>query len=317
MSIADFSMYLAAVAGLSLMLKTVAGDIAFIINEGQYVYDYFNFIEKDLGEKGGTREAIKDDTLEVVFDNVSFCYPGTDKYIFKNLNFTVHKGERLAIVGINGAGKSTLVKLMVGLFDVTEGEIRINGIPIKEFDKKQLFSMFSVVFQDVNILAFTVKENVACSSVDIDEERVNDALQRVGLKEKIEKLPKGMEQMMLKIIEEDGAELSGGESQKLSIARALYKGGNMVIMDEPTAALDALAEAEIYENFSELVKGKTSVYISHRLASTKFCDKIALFDGTGLKEYGNHDELMKLEGDYYHMFSVQGKYYTEGAYANE
>lgn len=317
MSIADFSMYLAAVAGLSLMLKTVAGDIAFIINEGQYVYDYFNFIEKDLGEKGGTREAIKDDTLEVVFDNVSFCYPGTDKYIFKNLNFTIHKGERLAIVGINGAGKSTLVKLMVGLFDVTEGEIRINGIPIKEFDKKQLFSMFSVVFQDVNILAFTVKENVACSSVDIDEERVNDALQRVGLKEKIEKLPKGMEQMMLKIIEEDGAELSGGESQKLSIARALYKGGNMVIMDEPTAALDALAEAEIYENFSELVKGKTSVYISHRLASTKFCDKIALFDGTGLKEYGNHDELMKLEGDYYHMFSVQGKYYTEGAYANE
>lgn len=317
MSIAYFSMYLAAVAGLSLMLKTVAGDIAFIINEGQYVYDYFNFIEKDLGEKGGTREAIKDDTLEVVFDNVSFCYPGTDKYIFKNLNFTIHKGERLAIVGINGAGKSTLVKLMVGLFDVTEGEIRINGIPIKEFDKKQLFSMFSVVFQDVNILAFTVKENVACSSVDIDEERVNDALQRVGLKEKIEKLPKGMEQMMLKIIEEDGAELSGGESQKLSIARALYKGGNMVIMDEPTAALDALAEAEIYENFSELVKGKTSVYISHRLASTKFCDKIALFDGTGLKEYGNHDELMKLEGDYYHMFSVQGKYYTEGAYANE
>lgn len=317
MSIADFSMYLAAVAGLSLMLKTVAGDIAFIINEGQYVYDYFNFIEKDLGEKGGTREAIKDDTLEVVFDNVSFCYPGTDKYIFKNLNFTIHKGERLAIVGINGAGKSTLVKLMVGLFDVTEGEIRINGIPIKEFDKKQLFSMFSVVFQDVNILAFTVKENVACSSVDIDEERVNDALQRVGLKEKIEKLPKGIEQMMLKIIEEDGAELSGGESQKLSIARALYKGGNMVIMDEPTAALDALAEAEIYENFSELVKGKTSVYISHRLASTKFCDKIALFDGTGLKEYGNHDELMKLEGDYYHMFSVQGKYYTEGAYANE
>lgn len=317
MSIADFSMYLAAVAGLSLMLKTVAEDIAFIINEGQYVYDYFNFIEKDLGEKGGTREAIKDDTLEVVFDNVSFCYPGTDKYIFKNLNFTIHKGERLAIVGINGAGKSTLVKLMVGLFDVTEGEIRINGIPIKEFDKKQLFSMFSVVFQDVNILAFTVKENVACSSVDIDEERVNDALQCVGLKEKIEKLPKGMEQMMLKIIEEDGAELSGGESQKLSIARALYKGGNMVIMDEPTAALDALAEAEIYENFSELVKGKTSVYISHRLASTKFCDKIALFDGTGLKEYGNHDELMKLEGDYYHMFSVQGKYYTEGAYANE
>ena len=239
------------------------------------------------------------------------------KYIFKNLNFTIHKGERLAIVGINGAGKSTLVKLMVGLFDVTEGEIRINGIPIKEFDKKQLFAMFSVVFQDVNLLAFTVKENVTCSSVGIDDERVKDALTRVGLKDKIESLPNGTDQMMLKIIEEDGIELSGGESQKLSIARALYKDGNMVIMDEPTAALDALAEAEIYENFSELVKGKTSVYISHRLASTKFCDKIALFDGDGLKEYGNHEELMELQGDYYHMFFVQGKYYTEGGEVNE
>lgn len=317
MSIADFTMYLTAVAGLSIMLKNVAEQVAFVINEGQYVYDYFNFIEKDMGEKGGSREAITEDTLEVEFDNVSFCYPGTDKYIFKNLNFKIHKGERLAIVGINGAGKSTLVKLMVGLFDVTEGEIRINGIPISEFDKKQLFSMFAVVFQDVNILAFTVKENVACSSNDIEEQCVVDALQRVGLREKIEKLPKGMDQMMLKIIEEDGIELSGGESQKLSIARALYKSGNMVIMDEPTAALDALAEAEIYENFSELVKGKTSVYISHRLASTKFCDHIALFDGDGLKEYGSHEELMKLQGEYYRMFSVQGKYYTEGVEVNE
>lgn len=317
MSIADFTMYLTAVAGLSIMLKNVAEQVAFVINEGQYVYDYFNFIEKDMGEKGGNREAITEDTLEVEFDNVSFCYPGTDKYIFKNLNFKIHKGERLAIVGINGAGKSTLVKLMVGLFDVTEGEIRINGIPISEFDKKQLFSMFAVVFQDVNILAFTVKENVACISDDIEEQRVVDALQRVGLREKIENLPKGMDQMMLKIIEEDGIELSGGESQKLSIARALYKSGNMVIMDEPTAALDALAEAEIYENFSELVKGKTSVYISHRLASTKFCDHIALFDGDGLKEYGSHEELMKLQGEYYRMFSVQGKYYTEGVEVNE
>ncbi|WP_312102423.1 ABC transporter ATP-binding protein [Lachnoclostridium sp.] len=312
MSIADFSMYLAAVVSLSVMLKSFSEQISFIINETHYVYDFYNFLDRDLGAKGGENKAIKDDTLEIEFDNVSFKYPNTDQYIIKNLNFKINKGERLAIVGVNGAGKSTIVKLMIGLFDVTEGEIRINQIPIKLFDKKELYDMFAVVFQDINVLAFTVNENVACTSEGIDDARVEKALDRVGLTEKIGELPKGREQMMLKIIEADGTEFSGGQSQKLAIARALYKDSAMVIMDEPTAALDALAEAEIYENFSELVKGKTAVYISHRLASTKFCDKIALFDKDGLKEYGNHEELMKLGGLYNHMFSVQGKYYTEG-----
>ena len=312
MSIADFSMYLAAVISLSSMLKNFSEQISFVINETHYIYDFYNFLDRDLGEKGGENEAIKDGTLEIEFDNVSFKYPNTDQYIIKNLNFKINKGERLAIVGVNGAGKSTIVKLMIGLFDVTEGEIRINQIPIKQFNKKELYDMFAVVFQDINILAFTINENVACTSEEIDDTRVVGALDRVGLMEKISELPKGREQMMLKIIEVDGTEFSGGQSQKLAIARALYKDSAMVIMDEPTAALDALAEAEIYENFSELVKGKTAVYISHRLASTKFCDKIALFDKDGLKEYGNHEELMRLGGIYSHMFSVQGKYYTEG-----
>ena len=214
------------------------------------------------------------------------------------------------IGGRNGAGKTTLVKLMLGLFDVTEGEIRINDIPIGEYDKKELYSMFSAVFQDINILAFTVRENVAGRREGIDDEKVAKALEQVGLKEAIEALPKKTEQMMLKVIEEDGAMLSGGQNQKLTIARALYKDAAMVVMDEPTAALDPLAEAEIYENFSQLVKGKTAVYISHRLASTRFCDHIALFDQEGLKEYGTHEELMELKGSYYEMFTVQGKYYT-------
>ena len=206
---------------------------------------------------------------------------------------------------------------MTGLFTVTEGEIRINDIPIDEFDKKELFSMFSVVFQDVNILAFTIMENIVCSSDKENHSFAEKALDKVGLLQKVKSTPKGLNQMMLKIIEEDGVEFSGGESQKLVIARALYKNGNMVIMDEPTAALDAMAEADIYENFSELVEGKTAVYISHRLASTKFCDKIALFDKNGLKEYGNHEELMKLKGAYYNMFTVQGKYYKEGEICDE
>lgn len=310
--ISDFSMYLSAILNLSQLMKTLIENISFIINEGQYVYDFYVFMNKDYGEKGGARKAIKDDTLEIEFKNVSFKYPNTDKYIFKNLNLRINKGEKLAIVGINGAGKSTLVKLMTGLFDVTEGEILINGIPIKEFDKKELYSMFSVVFQDINILAYTIAENVACTSENIDKEKVIDVLDKVGLWKKVSSFKEGINQIMLKIIDENGTEFSGGENQKLAIARALYKDGNMVILDEPTAALDALAEAEIYENFSKLVKGKTAVFISHRLASTKFCDKIALFDKDGLKEYGSHEELMKKRGSYYKMFTIQGKYYNEG-----
>ena len=317
MPIADFSMYLVAIVSLSLLLKTLTTDISFILNEGQYVHDFYEFLDKDLGIKGGDKVAIKGEPLEIQFKDVSFKYPNSDKYVFKNLNFIINKGERLAIVGINGAGKSTLVKLMTGLFDATDGEILINGTPLQEFDKKELFSMFSVVFQDVNVLAYNIRENIACTSQSIDENRVMEALNKVGLGEKVRNFPKGLDQMMLKIIDKDGTEFSGGENQKLAIARALYKDGNMVIMDEPTAALDALAEAEIYENFSELIHGKTAVYISHRLASTKFCDKIALFDKDGLTEYGNHEELMKLRGSYYEMFMIQGKYYNERGNSNE
>ncbi len=323
MPIADFSMYLTAVTSLTVMLNQVSEQFTFILNEGQYVYDFYTFLDTDMGdknlkEKSESAKRLKPgETLEIVFDNVSFCYPGTEKYIFKHLNFTINQGEKLAIVGINGAGKTTLVKLMTGLFPVTEGVIRINGIPISDFNKKDLYAMFSAVFQDINVLAYTIKENIACSSLDGNEDRVRKVLEKVGLKKKIDSLPKGIEQTMLKVIEEDGVEFSGGESQKLAIARALYKDARMVIMDEPTAALDALAEAEIYENFSDLVKGKTAVYISHRLASTKFCDKIALFDGDGLKEYGNHEELMNAKGEYYNMFMIQGKYYNEEVAVSE
>lgn len=317
MSIANFSMYLVAIISLSQLLRILATDLSFIKNEGHYVHDFFLFMDKDLGEKGGNLERIENETLEIEFKNVSFKYPKTEKYIIKNLNFKINKGERLAIVGINGAGKSTLVKLMTGLFEVEEGEILINEIPLKEFDKKELYSMFSVVFQDINILAYTIRENISCTLENVDDNSINTALEKVGLDEKVNGFEKGLDQMMLKVIDPEGTEFSGGESQKLAIARALYKDSNMVIMDEPTAALDALAEAEIYENFSELVKGKTAVYISHRLASTKFCDKIALFDNDGLKEYGNHQELMNNKGSYYEMFTIQGKYYNEGGSLNE
>ncbi len=310
MAVSSFSMYLTAAVSLMASMLSFGENLAFIQEQGQYVGDFYRLLDENLNMPGGTARK-PEDTLEVVFEDVTFRYPGSDTNIFSHLNFTIHKGERLAIVGVNGAGKSTLVKLMTGLFEPTEGQIYINGREIREYHKEELYQMYGAVFQDVNVFAFTLRENVSCTSEGTDDRRVREALEKAGLLEKAESLEKGLDTMMLKVIDENGTDFSGGERQKLSIARSLYKGGNMVIMDEPTAALDALAEAEIYEKFSVLVEGKTAVYISHRLASTRFCDKIALFDKEGLKEYGSHEELMEQKGEYYRMFQIQGKYYQK------
>ena len=308
-------MYVTMVTTLMAAMITFGKDLAFVWNEGEYVDDFYRFLDAPLVEEGTRTKAdvLKKDTLEIVFDHVSFRYPHTEKNVFTDLNFTIHAGERLAIVGVNGAGKSTLVKLMTGLFAPTEGHIYMNGVDITEIKKEELYELCSAVFQEVNILAFSIRENVGCQICDVDDARVQTALDKVGLWKKVEGFEAGLDQMMLKVIDENGTDFSGGERQKLSIARGLYKDAPMVIMDEPTAALDALAEAEIYENFSSLVEGKTAVYISHRLASTRFCDKIALFDADGLEEYGSHEELMEKKGKYYDMFVVQGKYYQEEA----
>ena len=319
MSVSSFTMYTTMVVSLMALMMEFGKSVAFIWNEGEYVNDFYRFLEDALIEEGEKTAAAvwenqeNNKTLEIRFEHVTFRYPGTEKNIFTDLNFTIHAGERLAIVGINGAGKSTLVKLMTGLFVPTEGHIYINGVDITSLKKQEIYSLYSAVFQEVNVLAFSIRENVACTSEDADDERVKTALDKVGLWKKVQGFEHGLDQMMLKVIDENGTDFSGGERQKLAIARGLYKDAAMVIMDEPTAALDALAEAEIYENFSSLVEGKTAVYISHRLASTRFCDKIALFDADGLSEYGNHEELMEKKGKYYEMFMIQGKYYQEDA----
>ncbi len=316
MSIADYSMYIIAASTLSVQMKALSENITYIMQEHMYVRDFFDFLDEDLGEGGGALAAVPAGTpLEIEFEDVTFRYPGTDKNIFENFSLKIPAGQKLALVGINGAGKTTFVKLLTGLFKADSGRIKINGRDVNDYRKSELFAMFAAVFQEVNILAFTVAQNIACRLDGIDYGRVDAVLQQVGLLEKIQSLPEGADTMMLRIIDENGAVFSGGESQKLAIARALYKGGNCVIMDEPTAALDALAEAEIYSEFDSLTKGKTAIYISHRLASTRFCDKIALIDGTGLREYGNHDELMQRGGAYRDMFVTQGKYYQESGEA--
>ncbi|MDD3192112.1 MAG: ABC transporter ATP-binding protein [Bacilli bacterium] len=310
LSIADFSMYLLASVALSTLLKTTAENVSIILGEGQYIHDYNLFMNEEFNIPNQGINRIEEDALEIEFRNVSFRYPGTEKWIIRNLNLTISKKEKLAIVGINGAGKTTIVKLITRLFEPTEGEIWVNGQNATSYRLDEYHKMFATLFQDINILAFTVRDNITLQH-DINDERVWACLKSVGLDEKVKKMPQGLDTMMLKVVDENGALFSGGENQKLAIARALYKKSNAVILDEPTAALDALAEAEIYQNFNELVENKTAIYISHRLASTKFCDKIALFQDATLLEYGNHEQLMALQKEYYHMFVVQGKYYQE------
>lgn len=315
-SLGDVSLYITAIIALSTTIRSISANLTDLNTFTRHTSDYFDYIDDDsyFSLRGERKAFPASETLEIEFKDVSFKYPRTDKYIFKNFNFKINKGERLAIVGVNGAGKSTLVKLITGLFVPTSGEILVNGVNIKEFSEIEYRKMFSVVFQEVNVYAVSVLKNVICTDEGEEaRERGKKCLELVGLKEKIESLDNQYDTQMLKVIDEKGTEFSGGENQRIAIARALYKDGNMVILDEPTAALDALAESKIYESFDKLVGNKTAVYVSHRLASTKFCDKIALFTNEGLQEYGSHEELMARRGEYYRMFMTQGKYYQEEA----
>jgi len=226
------------------------------------------------------------------------------------LNLYIPAGEKCALVGVNGAGKTTLVKLITGLYQPAEGQVLVNGVDAATIPQEEIFSLFGVVFQEVQPLALTIAENVAASDTGIDRDRVIECLKQAGLWEKVSKLPKGIDSPMLKVIQDDGVVLSGGENQKLSIARALYREGTrMMIMDEPTAALDALAEEKIYREFDEILSGKTALFISHRLASTRFCDRIVLLDGGRIVQQGTHEELLKEDGLYQKMFTAQSKYY--------
>ncbi|MDF2908925.1 MAG: transporter, ATP-binding protein, partial [Herbinix sp.] len=225
-------------------------------------------------------------------------------------------GQRLAIVGHNGAGKTTFVKLLCRLYDVTEGEILLNGINIKCYNKEEYLRLFSAVFQEVKILAFSAGENVALTEKEnIDTDRLHQALEQAGVADKIASLANGTNTSLLKFLDDEGVELSGGENQKISIARALYKDGPIMVLDEPTAALDALAEYQTYMNFNQMVGQKTAIYISHRLASTIFCDTIAMFEQGEIIEYGSHAELLAKQGKYWDMFETQAKYYKEEAIA--
>ena len=250
-----------------------------------------------------------DDNSTIEFVNVSFKYPKTDFWALKNVSFKFKIGERLAIVGMNGSGKTTLIKLLSRLYEPTEGVITLNGIDIKKYDYDEYQSIFSVVFQDFHIFAFSISDNVSCS-LNGDKEKVVECLEQAGFGEKLKELPNGIETIITKLYDNDGIEISMGEKQKLAIARALYKDAPFVVLDEPTASLDPISEQEVYNKFNEMVKDKTAIYISHRLSSCRFCDKIAVLHEGKLVQVGNHDELVKDENSkYFELWNAQAQYY--------
>lgn len=266
----------------------------------------------------GGADIPKADGYELTLKNVTFRYPETEKDSLHNINLTIHAGEKLAVVGLNGAGKTTLVKLLCGFYDPTEGEVLLNGEDIRKFNRRKYYDIFSAVFQDFSVMDVSVAENVSQHiGEEIDMQRVEDCIAKAGLTDKINSLPKGYDTIIGREVYEDGIELSGGEKQRMLLARALYKEAPVIVLDEPTAALDPIAENDMYLKYNEMTKGKTSVYISHRLASTRFCDRIILIADGGIAEEGTHDQLIAQNGRYAELFEVQSRYYREGGNFNE
>lgn len=312
LTIGNFSMYFITIGGFAAWMQQCLDNLSVIRTENVYFNDTLKFIKNDeSNDKDGLPVNLQP-PYEIEFRNVSFKYPKKEAYVFRNLDLKITAGQRLAIVGVNGAGKTTLVKLLARLYEPTEGEILINGKNINTFNKKSYYKLFSVVFQEIKIFAMSVAENIALDT-NFDREKVVDAVKKANLEEKVNSLEYGIDTQMLKNLDPKGVEFSGGENQRLALARALYADGGIIVLDEPTAALDPIAEYNIYKGFNEMVSDKTAIYISHRLASTRFCDVIAFFENGKIAEYGTHDQLMKKEGKYSEMFTVQAQYYKEGA----
>lgn len=257
-----------------------------------------------------TTEKRSDRQYEVEFKNVSFKYPGSEIWALKNVSMKFKVGSRLAIVGENGSGKTTFIKLLCRLYDPQEGEILLNGINIRKYNYRDYMNIFSVVFQDFQLISQPLGNNVA-GSTNYDEEKVRKALIDAGFGERLETMPEGLNTQLYKDFTENGVEISGGEAQKIAIARALYKDAPFIILDEPTAALDPIAEAEIYAKFNDIAGDKTAIYISHRLSSCKFCDEIMVFHEGSVIQQGTHEMLVAEEnGKYYELWHAQAQYYT-------
>lgn len=317
LSASQFLLYFTAITGFTSWISGILGQFTELHKQGlelSNVLEYLDAPELFQFEDGEPLVADPNGSYELRLDHVSFRYPGADRDIIHDMSLTVKAGEKLAIVGNNGAGKTTLIKLMSGFLDPTEGAVLLNGVDIRRYNRRDYYKHFAAVFQQFSVLASSIAENVA-QQENFDRDRVEDCLKQAGLLEKVNELG-GIDVHMGREVYEDGVIFSGGETQRLMLARALYKNAPLIFLDEPTAALDPIAEDHLYHQYSDLTKGRTSVYISHRLASTRFCDRIILLENGETVEEGTHDSLLAAGGRYAEIFEVQRQYYQEGVAEN-
>ncbi|MBR0143951.1 MAG: ABC transporter ATP-binding protein [Clostridia bacterium] len=311
-TVGEFNLYIGAIYNLSDSFNEVVARCIELKYLARYVDDYHAYIRAAMSQdRSKEAEPVPkaDENLPMFeFDNVSFVYPNTEKRVLDGISIKIRKGEKLSIVGLNGAGKTTFIKLICRLYQPTEGTIKYYGVDISTIRREEYMKELAVVFQDFRIFSYSFLENIVLGQ-ELDREKVNRAVETAGLSTRVKSLPHGLDTSIYKDFDEEGIEFSGGEGQKLVIARAYYKDAGLVILDEPTAALDAIAEDEIYRNFNEITSGKTAIFISHRLASTRFCDTVAVFANGNIVEYGDHEELMKKKSLYAEMFERQAEYY--------
>ncbi|MCD7740862.1 MAG: ABC transporter ATP-binding protein/permease [Ruminococcus sp.] len=335
-AIIQAAMYMASYA--YVIIATVKGSISagsfvlyfesiLVVSDGVFnllnSYSGFKWLSENVGysrdyigmeehTNRGEGALIPSGEIEIEFKNVSYCYNGADKPTIDNISFTLHKGERLALVGLNGAGKTTLIMLMCGLYNPTSGEIKVNGKTANEYNREEYFNLFSAVFQDISRLPVSIAQNISAQTDEnTDYKKVDRCLKSAGFFDDVKGLTQGVNTRLVKSIYDNATELSGGQSQKLALSKALYKDASVLLLDEPTAALDPISEQEMYLNYAEFSKGKSSVFISHRLASTRFCDRIILIENGKIAEEGSHEALMKQGGKYAQLFELQSSYYKQ------
>ena len=313
LSVPEFLLFFTAVTSFTTWVMGILQQAAKLHEQSLDISRVREFLEypEPFRFEGG--EAVpKAESYELKLENVSFRYPGAEEDTIRNLDLTVRPGEKLAIVGLNGAGKTTLVKLLCGLFDPTQGRVLLNGRDIRDFNRREYYGLFSAVFQEFSILDVTIAENIAQTNQDIDYDRIWACIEKAGLTKTVSELPHGLDTHVGREVYLDGVLFSGGQTQRLMLARALYKDGPILMLDEPTAALDPIAENDIYMKYNGMTAGKTSVFISHRLASTRFCDRIIFIADGGIAEEGTHESLLAMDGAYAKLFEVQSRYYQEG-----
>lgn len=310
-SVAGFLVYFGAITGFSGFITEIVNTYSNLKLANADASCLRRFLElPEIREEGDVPEALYRQPAEIEFQDVSFSY-GEQK-IYEHFNLKIHPGEKIALLGVNGTGKTTLVKLLCGLYEPDEGRILINGVDISTLPRKALYSLFSVVFQEATVFPYPMGSNLSMKRPEeTDENKVWEALEKAGLGELFREKGICSDSYMTRIAFEDGVELSGGQKQRFLLARALYQDGNILILDEPTAALDPIAESEIYQEYVNISRGRTSLFIFHRLASTKFSDRILFLENGKVAEEGTHRELMKLNGSYAHMFRIQSRYYNE------